>query len=67
MMDNTAVTNYVTRAKGSPALCSACDQEIAKWHGRFERSPLPKDCEIGPDGFVYHKDDAYLKYLKGRK
>ena len=36
-VDNTAVTNYWTRPKGSPPLCSECDPKIGKWHGKFSK------------------------------
>ena len=60
-MDNTAVTHYWTRKEGSPALCSECDPEIRKWHGRF-----PKQSADGmvttPDGFLISpEEDARAK------
>jgi hypothetical protein len=38
-VDNTAVTNfaYDHLYLKKPALCSACDPKIGKWHGRFEK------------------------------
>lgn len=63
MMENTATTDYwwwVTQDK-KPPLCSECHPEIKKWHGEFPRSPMPPDHVIGPDGFVWQKDDPYLK------
>jgi len=37
-MDNTALTNWaVRRADKKPALCSACDPEIGRWHDQFPR------------------------------
>jgi hypothetical protein len=37
-IENTAVSNYWSRGNG-PALCSECDPEIGKWHGRFLKIP----------------------------
>lgn len=69
MMENTALSHYWTRYWNAPKeappppLCSECDPEIGKWHGAFERKPISKDHVVGPDGFVYGKDDPYLKRL----
>jgi hypothetical protein len=65
MMENTAVSNYWTRKEGSPALCTACDPEVKKWHGIFDPKPLPPDHIVGPDGFVYRKQDPILLSLRG--
>jgi hypothetical protein len=36
--EDTALCNYWSaRLKQQPALCSACDPKIAKWHGEFAR------------------------------
>jgi hypothetical protein len=36
--EDTALCNYWSaRLKQSPAVCSACDPKIAKWHGQFVR------------------------------
>jgi len=48
--ENTATSNFWSRQEGPwrelPSqpwmLCSACDPEIGKWHGRFERVYLAK-------------------------
>ena len=70
MMDNTALASYWSQgfdeSNGIPKkpLCSLCYPEIGKWHGEFERIPLPADSELGPDGFVHNKDDEYLARLK---
>lgn len=69
MMENTATSSYWHRDLGkptsektpSPPLCSLCDPTRGKWHGLFQREPMPPDHVVGPDGFVYHKDDKYLK------
>ena len=44
--ENTAVCNYWSRNDVDSAckgrkLCSACDPDIGKWHGQFERVLLP--------------------------
>jgi hypothetical protein len=64
-LDNTAVTHYWTRPKGSLPLCSLCDPEIKKWHGRFERfKPEDKGLVEGPDGFIYDPKDPYLAEVR---
>jgi hypothetical protein len=36
--DDTALSNYWSaRLKEMPAVCSACDPKIGKWHGEFPR------------------------------
>lgn len=66
-MDNTALSGYWARqyddAKASP-LCSQCNPDIKKWHGRFERQQKPEGHVVGPDGFVYEKNDSYLRRLR---
>lgn len=35
-VENTACCRYAVRKhKGLPLLCSECDPDIGKWHGRF--------------------------------
>ncbi len=70
VMENTALSNYWSRLMDvlqgqdpPPPLCSECDPGIRTWHGKFERQPIPDDHVVGPDGFVHHKDDRYLKSL----
>lgn len=37
-MENTAVSKYwKRRSEGRELVCSACDEEIGKWHGRFPK------------------------------
>lgn len=40
-MDNTALTNWAYRVgiRKLPALCSACDPDIGKWHDEFSQVP----------------------------
>ena len=70
MMENTALCHYWSRdfvmpdgSPPQPPLCSQCDPAIGKWHGKFERVPLPADHVIGPDGFVHLVGDKYLARL----
>ena len=59
--ENTATSNFWTRQEGPwrglPSqpwmLCSACDPEIGKWHGRFERKYLGNLC-INPQRMCLH-------------
>jgi hypothetical protein len=36
-VENTALSGFWWRPKGAPALCSACDPQFGRWHGRFKR------------------------------
>lgn len=38
-IENTALSNYwsATSLENTPALCSACDPEMKRWHGAFKR------------------------------
>lgn len=67
VMENTAVSNYWSREKGSSPLCSQCDPEIGKWHGVFLRKPVPQGYVEGTDGFIYDPDDPYLKRIGMKK
>lgn len=41
MVDHTALSNFWMRQlEEKPLLCSECDPEIGKWHGRFPRMTL---------------------------
>lgn len=69
-VENTAVSNYVQRVmlKKLPPLCSECDPEIKKWHGRWEKfKPEDQNLVEGPNGYLYDKDDEYLKRLRQSK
>lgn len=66
-VENTALSNYWTRFFGKesraargvldlpPALCSACDPDIARWHGEFERRSAV-GLVVGKDGFLYSQE-----------
>lgn len=58
--ENTAVSNYATRPKGSPALCSECDPEIGKWHGRFEKVSADKFVE-DENGYLISREEKAQK------
>ena len=46
-VDNTAVGGFWTAMmENKPQLCSECDPEIGKWHGKFAKIPISK----WPDG-----------------
>jgi hypothetical protein len=50
-IDNTALTNYWSRnmkrpgGRGGKALCSECDPDIGRWHGRFDRRPYDPEVD----------------------
>lgn len=50
-VENTALSNFWTRPN-RPPLCSACDPDIGKWHGEFERRSAV-GYVVGKDGFLY--------------
>ena len=62
-VENTALCNYWVRKSGYdfdtggkaevlPALCSECDPDIGKWHGKFAQVSAV-GLAIGEDGFLY--------------
>ena len=56
-MENTALSNWAWRRfeEKLPDLCSACDPEIKKWHGKFERIFLPTGkFRMADDGNLEH-------------
>jgi hypothetical protein len=59
-VENTAVSHYWTREKGTPPLCSECDPAIGKWHGRFEKRSAEGLVEDGR-GFLISREEAALK------
>ena len=51
--ENTALSEYWTaRLEGKPALCSQCDPEIEKWHGKFPRQPAEEIRRRDPQHFI---------------
>jgi len=57
-VENTAVSNWVTRPYDSPALCSECDPAIGKWHGRFPKKSA--DGLIEKNGFLISPEEDAL-------
>jgi len=55
-LENTNNCNFWKRAcagaKARDHLCSECDPDIGKWHGRFQKKSAVGSF-IGTDGFVY--------------
>lgn len=63
--ENTATSNFWSRLKGNWRgvasqpwmLCSACDPDIGKWHGQFDRVFLPKGQFVtAPNGNLAHAE-----------
>ena len=40
-IENTATSNFWSRGE-KPPLCSECDPEILRWHGKFDRQHFTK-------------------------
>ena len=58
VVDNTALGNFwEAQMERKPQLCTQCDPEIKKWHGRFERT-LAND-------YRAKWPDSPIKYPKG--
>jgi hypothetical protein len=64
-IENTATSRYWLRPKGTLPLCSACDPEIGRWHGRF-----PQQSAVGwmlaSDGYLYSKADVASDHFRWR-
>lgn len=72
--ENTATSNFWSRQNGQwrelPSqpwmLCSACDPEIGKWHGSFERVFLPLGMfttnRVGNLAHIETGDENYRAY-----
>ena len=54
-IENTALSNFWHGV----ALCSECDPEIGKWHGRFEKHSAD-GLLLGEDGFLYSPLESLL-------
>lgn len=50
-VENTALTNFWWDHihDGKPALCSECDPEIGKWHGKFDKITAEEYAAKYPD------------------
>lgn len=74
-MENTAVSNFISRKypyspdgealPSLPALCSECDPEIGKWHGRFPKRSA-KGTILASDGFLYDPEEVKSESFKFR-
>jgi len=65
-VDNTAMTNYAVRmCEKKSALCSVCDPDIGKWHGRFPQRQAT-GLKLGSDGFLYSPEQETDGSLKWR-
>ena len=42
-VENTATCGYWMRDRSKPAVCSACDPRIGKWHGVFPKAKATQD------------------------
>ena len=62
-VDNTALGNFWSHAimDRKPALCTACDPTIGKWHGRFPRLTVAEYREQYPLGKIQYDADALAK------
>jgi len=68
-VENTALSNYWTQylIDKTKALCSDCDPEIGKWHGRFpQKSAAAAGYKLASDGFLYHADDVATEWFRWR-
>jgi len=63
-IENTACANYWSRRIDKlPLLCSECDPNIGKWHGRFEkRSAVGMHIDI--EGHLWRDPTSAPKHLK---
>ena len=51
-VEDTALCNFWSaRLRQTPAVCSACDPRIAKWHGQFFKEPA-QDWVTDERGFL---------------
>lgn len=67
-VENTALSNYACRYVSkppAPALCSACDPEIRRWHGYFPRTSA-QGYWLGSDGFLYSEAERLSGDLEWR-
>jgi hypothetical protein len=62
-VENTALTNFwMDLGKDRPPLCSACDPDIGKWHGKFDKRTLAEYRQLFPDRKIeYPIDEATQK------
>ena len=65
-VENTAVSRYWVRPKGSALLCSECDPATGEWHGVFEKRPAT-GLKLASDGFLYSVQDVESESFKWRE
>jgi hypothetical protein len=64
-IENTALSNFwwLTQHENKPALCSACDPEIGKWHGEFARRSAA-GMLVDDDGHLWGREEGVPKHCK---
>lgn len=66
-VENTAVCNYWSQlVDEKPKICSECDPEIGKWHGKFQKMHVDEYIRQYPQGEreIRHRS-ARRRILKG--
>ena len=68
-IENTALSNYAWNcrkdSKINPETCSACDPNIKKWHGSFDRTYVEKGkWKTNREGDVEHIDTHDTDFSK---
>jgi len=66
-IENTACSNYWSRnlkrnEKDRDPLCSACDPDINKWHGKFEQRQADLML-VGEDNFLYTEKPNHVDII----
>lgn len=64
--ENTALCNYhLHKRDQQPLVCSACDLQIGKWHGKFDREYLePKQYVTNREGNLERKPSKSIEELR---
>lgn len=58
-VENTALSRYWAQKPKDQALCSECNPEIGRWHGRFPK----RDADLL--GYVAIPDTNYIEMHRG--
>lgn len=65
VVENTALGGYWLQqmaahkdAKPFAPLCSQCDPEIGRWHGKFPREAISPDWLVDKRGFLWRPNEA---------